>query len=183
METWIALLKGVNVGGRNKLPMNALAAEMVAVGLSDVKTYIQSGNLIFHFPNKNNANLATKISETINARFGFSSPTIVMSSKRLVFAAKANPFPEAGNELKGKTLHLFFLDKMPAAFDLARLEKVRQSSERWKIIEDVFYLHTPEGFGNSKLATQVEKILGVTATARNWNTVCALIELAENLPS
>jgi len=178
MDTWIALLKGVNVGGKNKLPMSALATEMAAIGLSDVKTYIQSGNVIFRARNITKTTLEAKISSAIEAKFGFKIHVKVISCIDLVSAAAVNPFPEAINELNGKTLHLFFLAKTPETVDVARLEKVKYISEHWQIKGDVFYLHTPEGFGNSKLATQVEKILGVTATARNWNTVCALIEIA-----
>ena len=176
----ISLLKSVNVGGRNKLPMKELAAELESAGLTDVKTYIQSGNLIFRAKKENVPNLKFQIRTVIKTKFGFEPYAIVLSCKKLVSAVKMNPFPEVVGELRGKTLHLFFLDKIPLSIDFVQLEKVIHSSERWKMVNDVFYLHTPEGFGHSKLAKQVEKILGVEVTARNWNTVNALIEISKS---
>ncbi len=178
METWIALLRGVNVVGRNKLPMKLLAAELEAIGLSGVKTYIQSGNVVFRCPSARAKKIAAEISAAIAAKFGFKPHVAVISAKGLAAAAAANPFPESATELDGRTLHFFFLAKSPAAIDQARLEAVRRQSERWQIKGAFFYLHAPDGFGDSKLAAQVERILGVTATARNWRTVRALLDLA-----
>jgi uncharacterized protein (DUF1697 family) len=178
LETWIALLRAVNVGGRNKLPMKMLAAELEAIGLSAVKTYIQSGNVVFRCPSARTANLAAEIGAAIKAKFGFEIDVAVISAKGLAAAVRANPFPESAAEMDGRTLHFFFLAKAPGAIDQGRLEAVRRQSERWQIKGTVFYLHAPEGFGDSKLAAQVERILGVTATARNWRTVRALLDLA-----
>jgi uncharacterized protein (DUF1697 family) len=178
METWIALLRGVNVGGRNKLPMKMLVAELQAIGLSDIKTYIQSGNVVFRCPSDRTVNLAAAIGGAIKVKFGFEPDVTVISAKDLAASATANPFPEAATEMDGKALHFFFLAKTPSIMSKDRLEAVRLSSERWQIKGAVFYLHTPDGFGGSKLATQVERILGVTATARNWRTVRALLDLA-----
>lgn len=86
-----------------------------------------------------------------------------------------NPYPEA--EAEPKSLHLFFLDEAPQHPDLKSLEAIKTDSEHFKLAGKVFYLHTPEGFGLSKLAARVEKLLGVAASARNWNTVCKLAEM------
>jgi len=181
MKTWIALLRGVNVGGNNKLPMAALAAELGAIGLSDVKTYIQSGNVVFRGPNKPATSVAAEIGTAINRKFGFEPQVMVIGGKDLATAAAANPFPESTAESDGRTLHLFFLAKTPTDIDRDRVEAIRRQSERWQIKGSVLYLHAPEGFGDSKLANQFEKILGVPATARNWRTVNALLELAARL--
>ncbi|PRC92885.1 DUF1697 domain-containing protein [Solimicrobium silvestre] len=178
MKTWIALLRGINVGGRNKLPMKALAAELESLGLSDIKTYIQSGNVVFRGSDTRARNIATSIGAAIHAKFGFEPPVIVISDKDLADAITANPFPESTTEKEGRTLHFFFLDKAPSNIDHDRLESVRRPSERWQVKGTVLYLHTPEGFGDSKLAVQIERIFGVTATARNWRTVCALRDLS-----
>jgi uncharacterized protein (DUF1697 family) len=178
MKTWIALLRGVNVNGKNKLPMQALAAELGAIGLSDVKTYIQSGNVVFRGPNKKATSIAAEIGAAIKRKFGFEPQVIAIDGKDLATAAAANPFPESTVEMDGRTLHLFFLGKAPPRIDHDRVEAIRRQSERWQIKGEVLYLHAPEGFGDSKLATQFEKILGVPATARNWRTVSALLELA-----
>ncbi len=178
METWIALLRGVNVGGKNKLPMKLLAAELEAIGLAGVKTYIQSGNVVFRCPSARAKKIAAEIGDAIEAKFGFEPHVALISAKDLAGAATANPFSESATELDGNRLHLFFLAKAPATIDRGRLEAVRRPSERWGIEGAVFYLHAPEGIGDSKLAAQVEKICGVPATARNWRTVRALLDLA-----
>jgi uncharacterized protein (DUF1697 family) len=179
MENWIALLRGVNVGGRNKLPMKALVAELEAMGLADVKTYIQSGNVVLRCAKARAANLGAEIAGAINEKFGFLPNVVVINAKDLAKAKKANPYPEADNETDGKRLHFIFLASVPRSIDADRLNAVRRPSEQWQIKGTVFYLHTPEGFGDSKLANQVEKILGVTTTARNLLTVNALLELAQ----
>ncbi|MDR3481128.1 MAG: DUF1697 domain-containing protein [Burkholderiaceae bacterium] len=178
MKTWIALLRGVNVGGKNKLPMKELAATMGALGLTELKTYIQSGNVVFRGPDKKAQVLAGEIGAAILGKFGFQPQVLVIDARELAAAASANPFPEAATEAEGRTLHLFFLAKAPAAIARERIEAIRRQSERWQQIGAVFYVHAPEGFGDSKLAAQIEKILGVPATARNWRTVGALLALA-----
>jgi uncharacterized protein (DUF1697 family) len=178
MKTWIALLRGINVGGKNKLPMKELVAAMSALGLSEVNTYIQSGNVVFRGPDKKAQALADEIGAAILSKFGFEPQVMVIGAQELAAAASANPFPEAATEADGKTLHLFFLAQPPARVERDRIEAIRRQSERWQQKGAAFYLHAPEGFGDSKLAAQIEKILGVPATARNWRTVGALLEMA-----
>ncbi len=185
MKTWIALLRAVNVGGRNKLPMKMFASELEAIGLADVKTYIQSGNVVFRCPQERGTTLAAEISASVRACFGFTPHVAVISAEDLAAAVTANPFPEAVSEMEGKTVHLFFLAESPPivplpAVDKDRLETARRPSERWQLQGGVFYLHTPQGFADSKLAAQAEKILGVPTTARNWRTACALLDLTHN---
>jgi uncharacterized protein (DUF1697 family) len=180
MKTWIALLRGVNVGGKNKLPMKALAAELATIGMSDIRTYIQSGNVIFRSPDAQVATvLAAEIRAAIKAKFGFEPHVIVISAKELADSVANNPFSELSLDSDGKALHFFFLAEAPRNFDQDRLAAVRRQSERWQVEGRILYLHTPQGFGNSKLSSQIERILGVTATARNWSTVCALLNLAK----
>ena len=152
--------------------------DLEALGLTDVRTYIQSGNIVFRDSKRAAAVLAAEIGNAINARFGFEPHVAVISDKDFASAVTGNPFRESMTDENGKTLHLFFLDKTPLRLDHDRLEALRRPSERWQLNGRVFYLHTPEGFGDSKLAVQVEKILGVPTTARNWRTICALIDLA-----
>jgi uncharacterized protein (DUF1697 family) len=177
-KTWIALLRGINVGGKNKLPMKELVAAMNEMGLTEVKTYIQSGNVVFRGPAKKAQALADEIGAALVRKFGFEPQVMVIDDKELVAAASANPFPEAATDAEGKTLHLFFLSKSPARVDRDRIESIRRPSERWQLAGPVLYFHAPEGFGDSKLAAQIEKILGVPTTARNWRTVGALLDLA-----
>lgn len=177
MKTWICLLRGVNVGGNNKLPMKALASELEALGFSDVRTYIQSGNVVFRGPSQKPENLAAVIRGAILGKFGFEPSVLVIEAGEIAKSAAANPFAESTGESEGRTVHMFFLCQVPKESPRDRLEKVRIPSERWQLIGKVLYLHAPEGFGTSKLATQAERILGVPATARNWRTVTALLEM------
>ncbi len=186
LQTWIVLLRGVNVGGNNKLPMKDLSALLESLELSDIKTYIQSGNVVFRGPKGPASKLATTIAAAIEDTFDFRPAVIAISKEDFARAAEANPFREAEQEQDRKTLHLFFLGESAGKagkldMDAAGLDSVKTPSERWQRIGSVFYLHTPEGFGNSKLATKMERYLGVPATARNWRTVCALRELADEV--
>lgn len=158
--------------------MKTLTAELETLGLTDIKTYIQSGNIVFRDSKRTAATLAAEIGNAINARFGFEPHVAVMSYKELESSVTGNPFHKLMIDDNGKTLHLFFTDRTPLDLDMNRLEAIRRPSERGQLNGQVFYLLTPEGFGESKLATQVEKILGVATTARNWRTVCALLDLA-----
>lgn len=175
MPTLIALLRGINVIGNYKLPMKELAALLTEMGLRDVQTYIQSGNVVFRSNVKNKAALAAKISAAIEAQYGFAPQVLLLDADELRQAMAGNPYPEAASA--PKTLHLFFLTEVPPQPDLESLETIKTESERFKLVGKVFYLYTPDGFGPSKLAARIEKSLGVAATARNWNTVCKLAEM------
>jgi len=181
--TWIALLRGVNVGGRNRLPMKEFSRELEALGFADVRTYIQSGNVVFRASphDGSGATLAGSIAAGIHKEFGFLPGVVVLNQEEFARAAAANPFREAEAERDGRALHLFFLSAAPRKIDHAGLDAVKKPSERWRVVGSVFYLHAPEGFGNSKLAAKAEKCLGVPATARNWRTICELLRLAEGL--
>lgn len=176
MTTLIALLRGINVVGNNKLPMKELSALLTGMGLRDVQTYIQSGNAVFRCDLKSKAALAAKISSAIKAQHGFAPHVLLLETAELHKAIAGNPFREATDD--PKSLHLFFLSDAPQQPDLKSLEAIKTDSERYKLAGKVLYLHTPGGFGPSKLAARVEKLLGVAATARNWNTVCKLAEMA-----
>jgi uncharacterized protein (DUF1697 family) len=178
MRIWIAFLKGINVGGNNKIRMKDLVEEFQTLGFSEVRTYIQSGNVVFQHNRGNAKSLSTLISTAIQSRFGISSQTIILSTQDLDRAIGANPFPEIQSDLEAKFLHLYFLARPSTKFDQIRLDAIKRPSERWTFKDNVFYLHTPEGSGDSKLATQIEKIVGAPATARNLRTVLAIQNLA-----
>lgn len=187
MRTWIALLRGVNVGGKNKLPMAELRTVLAAIGLADVQTYIQSGNVVFRSAAKSAGGLATRIRNAIHERFGFEPQVIVIDVKSLRLALEANPFRDLdGRDARttldmGKAVHFFFLEARPAKVDHAALDALAAESEIWSLEGDVFYLLLPEGVHASKLAARAEKILGVNATARNLRTVMKLAEMVEGL--
>lgn len=175
MDTVIAWLRGINVGGHNKLPMRDLAALLAGMGLVNVQTYIQSGNVVFQTKRTNLPELAQEISAAIEESHGFTPQIMLLRLVDLQTAVAHNPFPEA--QADHKTLHFYFLESAPAAPDLATLEAVQIDTERFALIDTMFYLHAPDGIGRSKLAANVEKALGVATTARNWRTVSKMLEM------
>lgn len=179
MQTWIALLRGINVGGKNKVPMAALRTLFENQGCSEVKTYIQSGNVVFHSAATDAVAIAAGLVEAIEAQFGFRVPVMVLCGSDLKKALDANPFPEA--EAEAKSLHLFFLSNTPEQPDMEGLARWKIQSESYELKGRVFYLHTPDGFGRSKLASRIEKLLGVRITARNWRSASEILALATAL--
>jgi uncharacterized protein (DUF1697 family) len=178
--TYIALVRGINILGRNALPMAELRSLFEANGCRDVRTYIQSGNVIFRRPAVDTARLAARVTAAIAAKRGFEPRVLVVTAQELQRAAKANPYPEA--DANPRSLHLFFLAARPRTPDIAALEALKTATERFTLRGKVFYLHTPDGFGRSKLADRAERLLGVDATARNWRTVTTLLEMAKEPP-
>ncbi len=178
MTTWIALLRGINVGGRNKLPMKALCTALEIIGLSEIRTYIQSGNVVFTCAKSTPDALGNKISNVIEKQFGFRPFVLVLSEKDFRAAVSNNPFALA--DASGKTLHLSFLKDRPGDFDKGALNAAKAPSEEWLLRDRVFYLHTPEGFYGSKLAAKAERALGVPMTARNWRSVSKIVEMLDS---
>jgi uncharacterized protein (DUF1697 family) len=176
MATWIALLRGINVLGRNQVSMPALSAALERDGFARVRTYIQSGNVVFDCPGGSRAALAQRIARAVSDGHGFLPRVVVLSAGDLERAALGNPFPAA--QVLPKSLHLYFLAAPARAADLERLHRVRSASEAFALRGRVLYLHTPEGFAASKVRNRIERALGVEATARNWRTVTQLIALA-----
>jgi uncharacterized protein (DUF1697 family) len=177
MKTYIALFRGINVGGNNVLPMKDLATALESAGARDVATYIQSGNAVFWSEEQDAALLAEGIRAAIGERHGFEPRVLVLASEEMEEVVRSNPFPEAESE--PKTLHVYFLAAPPERPDLEALEGIKGELERFVLVDGVFYLHAPKGIGRSKLAANVEKLLGVPATARNWRTVRKVIEMAD----
>ena len=179
MNTYIALFRGINVGGKNSLPMKALVAHLEKIGATKVRTYIQSGNALFQFAKKDVAQLGKQLSTEIRKHHGFEPHVLILELKAIKAALAENPFPEAESE--PASLHFGFLASAPKNPDLEKLEKIRKPTERFRLKGKVFYLHAPDGVGRSRLAAGSEKLLGVAMTYRNWRTVSKLRELAETL--
>lgn len=174
MNTYIALFRGINVGGKNILPMKDLVRILEGLGCEKVKTYIQSGNAVFRAKENQIKKIAEKLSSKILGSHGFNPKLLLLGVAELEDAIKNNPF-----KTKGKTLHFFFLESTPVKPDLDELTNVKSNSEEFKLDKKIFYLHAPDGVGRSKLAAKVEQALGVPVTARNWNTVSKLIEMVK----
>ena len=176
MTVCTALFRGINVGGRNRLPMSELVQTLDGLGLQGIKTYIQSGNVVFQSQEGSACDLADRMGGAIHERHGFTPHVFVLELGELESAMASNPFPEAESE--PETLHLYFLASVPQNPDLNALDSIKRNGERFALEGRVFYLHAPGGIGRSKLAARVERSLGVAVTARNWRSVCKIIALA-----
>jgi len=175
MTTWIALLRGINVGGNNIVPMAELRSDLESLKLENVRTYIQSGNIMFDSTAKTATSLTKTISGRIEKQYGFRPHLLIFDRNTLQAAITSNPFPKAVSD--PKTLHFFFLDEPATDPDIAALDRAKTPTERYKLTDRVFYLHAPEGIGRSKLAANAEKYLGVVTTARNYRTVDKLFSM------
>lgn len=174
MANYIALLRGINVSGANKVPMADLRAMLMGLGFEGVQTYIQSGNAVF-ISGLGQGALQGLIEAAFVTRFGFAVPIIVISGEALTAAVAANPFAHAMDD--PAKLHLGFMAAEPSAEAVAILKTMPHSGEVWQISGKRFYLHTPAGMGASKLFPFIERTLKVAVTFRNWRTVEALREM------
>lgn len=173
MKKYIALFRGINVGGKNILPMKELVGILDGMGYKNIRTYIQSGNVIFQAAKGARNKISKAIAAAILARHGFEAKVLLLEPADLQAAIDNNPFPTDD----GKALHFFFLDESPGKPDFGQLTAIKSKSEKFELNNRVFYLYAPDGIGRSKLATGVEKYLGVPTTARNWNTVAKLMTM------
>ncbi len=176
MVTTIALFRGINVGGKNILPMKDLRAGLESLGCEDVRTYIQSGNAVFRNSETAAPGLAERIRTAIHSSYGFEPAVLLVTADHLEEAMRSNPFPEG--EADPSKLHLFFLGATPKEPDLDAIEGLRTESERFALVGEVAYLHAPDGIARSKLAARAERLLGVPATGRNWRSVTKILEMA-----
>lgn len=177
MEVYIALFRGINVGGKNKLPMNELVGILEELGCQNVKTYIQSGNVVFKSNENDVSRLLTRISSGIKTYHGLTPYILILNPEEFEKILTNNPFPEAKHD--PKTLHVGFLASIPEEPKLGKLESLKAESERYRLIGKTFYLWAPNGIGRSKLAASAEKLLGVPMTDRNWRTVSKILEMVK----
>jgi len=179
MKTYVALIRGINVGGKNLLPMKVLVPVLEDLGARRVMTYIQSGNAVFQGPDEDLSRLSGKITREIEKRRGFAPHVLLLKPADIERVIRKNPFPEAEGD--PASLHIGFLASAPEKPDLKTLSRLKSESERFHLSDRVFYLHAPAGIGRSKLAAKAEHLLGVQMTDRNWRTVCKLREMAQEL--
>ncbi len=178
MSCFVALFRGINVGGKHILPMQALREILAACGCEYVQTYIQSGNAVFSSSVAADV-LSASIKHAIEERFGFAPQVLLLTRDRFVAIAAANPFTDA--KRNPRCLHVSFLAETPTAANLDALNDLKAESEEFLLKDDAFYLCAPDGIGRSRLARNVDRHLGVTTTARNWRTVSRLIEMARQI--
>jgi uncharacterized protein (DUF1697 family) len=176
MTIWIALMRGVNVGGTGKLPMAAFRQMLTVMGFEMVQTYIQSGNAVFRAGAASAAALGEAISDAVERDFGFRRKCHVLNHETLERALADCPFSVA--EGHGNALHFVFMDPKTSQIDGAALDVLAAQGEKWAVRGDVLYLFTLAGLGKSKLAAGYERVLNTDVTARNLNSVRALAALA-----
>ena len=170
---YISLLRGINVSGKNKIKMSALADLYFNLGFSDVSTYIQSGNVVFHYTESDTNMLAKSIKNGIKEKLGLDIEVIVKSLSDLEYVVNKIPFAD-------KRTYITFLSKPPETIPYDELKKVKQDSESLAILNDVVYFLCPDGYGKTKLSNNfLEKQFGAAATTRNYKTVSKLLELAK----
>jgi len=169
----IALLRAINVGGKNKLPMRDLVPIFEEAGCGNVRTFIQSGNVIFTAGASLSKRLAAIIASSIEARFGYRVPVILRTEQQLRDVVSNNPFPRAED-----ILHVMFLADRPNAARIAALDPNRSPPDTFLVRGQEIYLQLPRGAGNSKLTnTWFDSKLATVSTVRNWRTVNKLLEM------
>jgi uncharacterized protein (DUF1697 family) len=175
---YVALLRGINVGGKHILPMKQLAEIFADAECGDVRTYIQSGNVIFQAPRTGAEGLSERVARAIQESFGFPVPVILRSSAQLAEVVRSNPFLRAGEA--EKTLYIYFLADRPAASAVKGLDSERFLPDAYKVIDQHIYLHLPNGMGRSKLTNAYfDSKLSTVSTARNWATVLKLSAMVQ----
>ena len=178
MTTYIAMLRGINVSGQKIIKMERLRAMFEDMSFANVKTYVQSGNVVFE-TDEPAANLSAKIQKRILKDFGFDVTVLTKSAKEMTDIVKRNPFVK-DSAVDQTKLHVTFLADDPPKNAAELLQPLAVGAEQLRIIDRAVYLYCPNSYGNTKLSnTAIEKKLSCGATTRNWNTTKTLLEMAE----
>ncbi|MBX7159847.1 MAG: DUF1697 domain-containing protein [Acidimicrobiia bacterium] len=173
----VALMRGLNVGGKNRLPMVELAAAFEAEGCSDVRTYVQSGNVVFAAPAGVVEGLADAVAERLRAVHGITTPVVLRTGEEIATVVGANPFLARGEDIALQ--HVAFLSGVPAPADVESLDPDRSPPDEFAVVGREVYLHLPGGVGRTRITNAyLDRRLGVVSTARNWRTVLALADMA-----
>ena len=174
--THVALLRGINVGGKNKLPMKELTTLFQEAGCAEVRSYIQSGNIVFRASAATAKRVPERVAAAILQRFGYQVPVVIRSAQELGAIAEGNPYAEEGAD--PTSLHVGFLAERPSRAAIASLDPQRSPPDAFEVLGQQIYLRCPNGIGRSKLTVgYFERQLGTTTTLRNWRTVGKLVEL------
>ncbi len=178
METYISILRGINVSGKNIIKMADLKAMYQSMLFEEVKTYIQSGNVIFRTNENDTKALEDLITQKIKNSFGFDVPVIVFKSDTLAAIVAHNPYVKR-EEKDTSFMHITFLAEPPKTFDKEQIVNKKKADEEISFSDKVLYLYCPNGYGKTKLTTSfLEKKLNVKTTTRNWKTTLKLLTLA-----
>ena len=177
MPTYVALLRGINLGPRKKIAMPALRDLCEELGHTSVTTYIQSGNVVFSSSVRSPAKVGSELSAAIAETFGHEITVVMRTPKQLEAVVENNPFLEQG--ASAKELHVAFLADKATATLAKRLDPERAPGDAFEVRGQEIYLRYPNGMGRSKLTNDyLERRLAMASTVRNWNTVTKLLELS-----
>jgi uncharacterized protein (DUF1697 family) len=177
MDRFVALYRGINVGGKNAVKMQALCAMHEALGHCQVASYIQSGNLVFAA--KGSLEAVTRgIAARFVKEFGFAAHVVLVKSTRWSSILRENPYSKLAAALP-KTVHVGISNGSPSQAGLRALLERTGGNEAFTVKGDVVYLHAPDGFGTSRFAAGMERACGVPLTVRNWRTVEAIGRLLD----
>jgi uncharacterized protein (DUF1697 family) len=178
---YIALLKGINVGRHKRIKMADLKHAIKSIGFKNIKTYLQSGNVIFEHDSTDSAKVAEDIEEKIDQTFEFSVNVIIRTEDELESIIKVNPFIKEVN-IELDKLHVTFLSDIPDPETIMDLDIKKDENEKFEVIGREVYLYCPNGYGNTRLKNDVfEKKLNTTATTRNWKTTNKLLEMSRKI--
>jgi uncharacterized protein (DUF1697 family) len=181
MPVYAALLRGINIGGHNKLPMAELRELCSGLGLGDVATYIQSGNVVFSSALVDTVELTTSLERAIATAFGFKVPVVLRSARQLGAVVEANPFVKAGKA--AAVLSVGFLAGVPEPDRVTALlgdplASPPEGGDEFAVVGQEVFLHHPNGYGRTKLTNSYfDRRLGTFMTVRNWKTVAVLVEM------
>ena len=173
-QGWVALLRGINLGARNKVPMAGLRSLLEERGYGDVRTYIQSGNVLFTAKASDRDALARKLEDAVKEELGVTSAVVLRTFEEIGKVARGHPFGDDGSKT-----HVAFLAQKPRAADVRALGQLEIGADRFELVGSDVYLHYPNGVQGSQLSGAVlERHLRVPATVRNWRTVTRLAAMA-----
>lgn len=177
----VALLRGINVGGKNKLPMKELAAMFTEAGCQDVRTYLQSGNVVFQATRALARRVPSIVTGAISEHFGFNVPILTRTASEISEVVSSNPFLQAEPALERPSaiqpLHVVFLGRRPTANRVAALEPERSPPDRFLVRGGEIFLFCPKGLARTRLTNAYfDSKLGTTTTVRSWKTVLQLLE-------
>jgi uncharacterized protein (DUF1697 family) len=176
MNSYISLLRGINLGAHKQIKMPTLKALYESLNLKAIQTYIQSGNVVFE-SDASAAELAPMIQKAIEAEYGFLAETLVFSREEWQAIIAANPFPEVDT----KMLYVTLLETVPKPEAIEAIGDIKADSDEYRILGRVIYLYCPNGYGRTKLNNNFwERKLKVVATTRNWNSMIKLLDLASD---
>jgi uncharacterized protein (DUF1697 family) len=178
LPIYIALLRGINVAGKKVVKMESLRASFEALGVSWVRTYVQSGNVIFEAAKTFPRELSKIIMERISSDSGFSIPVVLKTEDEMKEIVRENPFVKE-EEVDSSKLHVAFLSELPGEDAKERIDALNARPDQFRVRGREIYLYCPNGYGRSKLSNNaLERALSVGATTRNWNTVSTLARIS-----